>query len=46
MWFFSALKNPFIEEGGKKWDFKIYVSAEKNFFCLIWKEMKSNPLLW
>lgn len=32
MWFFSALKNPFIEEGGKKWNFKICVSDERKIF--------------
>lgn len=31
MCFFSALKNPFIEEGVKKWNFKICVFDERKF---------------
>lgn len=33
MWFFSAPENPFIEEGGKKWNFKICVSDEEKYVC-------------
>lgn len=42
MCFFSALENPSIEEGGKKWNFKICVVDERKYVCAqSWKKLKT-----